>query len=69
MFNERVISNLVKSSVKSVSSLNNVPLTEDQLTEVITKSISACLLSHEFIDYVDERLGKRMKLAQREGIR
>ena len=70
MFNEKVIASLVNASVKNVLKSETEPITKEQLNEAITKSISSCLLSMEFLDYIDEQLGKRMERVKRDrGIR
>lgn len=65
MFTERDIAQLVNESLKQVQKSDDGIITDKYLTEVITKSISSCLLSSEFIDYIDETLAKKIHLSKR----
>lgn len=66
MFTERDIKSIVSNSVKSVLTSENEPITESQLTEIITKAISSCLLSDEFAEYIDNILGEMLYQTSRE---
>lgn len=68
MFTERDIKSIVSDSVKSILTSENAPITESQLTEIITKSISSCLLSSEYIEYLDKKLEENRALAERLGM-
>ena len=68
MFTERDIKSIVNDSVKSVLTSENEPITESQLTEIITKAISSCLLSSEYIEYLDKELGEKLAFAERLGM-
>lgn len=59
MFTEKDIQRKVKSVVDSVIQSDQERITPEQLTEILTKSISSCMLSRDLIDYVDEGLGKK----------
>ncbi len=65
MFTERDIAHLVNKALQQVQKSEDEPLTKEHLAEAITKSISSCLLSHEFIDYVDEALAKKIHQSKR----
>ncbi len=58
MYTERDIQRKVSSAIKSVIKPGQEHITPEQLTEILTKSISSCILSHDFIDYVDNEFGK-----------
>ena len=59
MYTERDIQRKVKSVVDGVTKSGQEHITPEQLTEILTKSISSCILSRDFIGYVDDELGKK----------
>lgn len=62
---EKDIKSIVDDSVKSVLTSENESINKTQLTEIITKSISSCLLSDKYINYLDCRLGEKQAFAER----
>lgn len=61
MYTERDIRRKVKSVVDGVTESGQEHITPEQLTEILTKSISSCILSHDFIDYVDDEFGRKSR--------
>ncbi len=64
MYSEREIQHKVETAVKSVVKSDSDTITPKQLTDVLTKVLSSCLLSTDFSKHIDQQLG-RMETAHR----
>lgn len=61
MYSERDIQRKVKSVVDNVVEPEQEYVTPDQLTEILTKSISSCILSQDLIDRVDREIAMKIR--------
>lgn len=57
---EKYIKTIVNDAMSSVITSGQESVTPDQLKEIITKSLSDCLLSDKFISYINRQLGPQM---------
>lgn len=49
----------VETVIEEVTQNSNDPITPEQLTEILTKTLSSCLVSSDFIDYVETEFEKK----------